>query len=233
MGRMVPIKGIELLAEVVNAASANNELMFLIAGDGPLRPRFENATRSCGNLRMLGWQEDIAPLVKASDVVLMTSINEGTPTALIEAMFAGRPFVATDAGGTSELALELEPAKAGIRQGKNGFIVDRNAETIATCLSDLARSPALREAMGRAGCRSRTAELEQRAASERNQAALLRTFRPLENPTAFGLGQATKYLAWGWWTTRAEVDCSGSSWKPLVRRTPMFSSGFSSAKIFT
>jgi glycosyltransferase involved in cell wall biosynthesis len=163
MGRMVPIKGIELLAEVVNAASANNELMFLIAGDGPLRPQFEDATRGCGNLRMLGWQEDIAPLVTASDVVLMTSINEGTPTSLIEAMFAGKPFVATDAGGTSELALELEPAKAGIRQGKNGFIVDRNAETIATCLSDLARSPALREAMGRAG----SARAQQNWSSER------------------------------------------------------------------
>jgi len=43
---------------------------------------------------------------------------------------------------------------------------------------------------------------------------------------------ATKYLAWGWWTMMALVLCSGSKWKPSVRRTPMFSSGLSRRKIF-
>src|SRR4051812_3272785 len=151
MGRMVPIKGIELLAEVVKTNSSNDALMFVIAGDGPLRGHFQELTTGCANLRMLGWQDDISSVVKACDVVLMTSINEGTPTALIEAMFAGKPFVATDAGGTSELALELQPTVGGVRRGRNGFIVESNAETIAKCLSGLGQDNALRESMGRAG----------------------------------------------------------------------------------
>src|SRR4051812_1752410 len=109
MGRMVPIKGIELLADVVRQAAQLDSLMFVIAGDGPLRPEFEANTRGCGNVRMVGWQRDVAPLLKACDVVLLTSINEGTPTSLIESMFAGKPFVATDAGGTADLALHLQP----------------------------------------------------------------------------------------------------------------------------
>jgi glycosyltransferase involved in cell wall biosynthesis len=151
LGRMVPIKGIELLAEVVKANSSRDALMFVVAGDGPLRGYFEQLTTGCANLRMLGWQDDIASVIKACDVVLMTSINEGTPTALIEAMFAGKPFVATDAGGTSELAVKLQTRSDGIRKAKNGFIVESNAETIVKCLSGLAQDNTLRESMGRAG----------------------------------------------------------------------------------
>jgi len=154
MGRMVPIKGIELLAEVVRAASPDNRLMFVVAGDGPLRSEFEQAGSGCGNLRILGWQEDVSSLVKACDVVLMTSINEGTPTSLIEAMFAGKPFVATDAGGTAELVTDLAAECNGIRRGKNGFIVETKAEAIVSCLSGLAKEQALRESMGRAGQQS-------------------------------------------------------------------------------
>ena len=151
MGRMVPIKGIDLLAEVVKQAAQNDSLMFVIAGDGPLRPQFEELTRGCGNLRMIGWQRDVAPLLKASDAVLLTSINEGTPTSLIEAMFAAKPFAATDAGGTAELALELKPLKPGVQQAKNGLIVDREAESIVDCRKFLSADSGLREAMGRSG----------------------------------------------------------------------------------
>jgi glycosyltransferase involved in cell wall biosynthesis len=150
IGRMVPIKGVRLLAEVIRAAS-NPSLLFIIAGDGAQRPMLEQLTEGCKNMRLLGWQEDVSQLWTACDIALLTSINEGTPTSLIEAMFAGKPFVATDAGGTSELALELQAASNGIRKGKNGLIVDRNAETIAQSLGGLARDAALRESMGREG----------------------------------------------------------------------------------
>src|SRR5947199_4932401 len=101
---------------------------------------------------MIGLQKDVAPLLEACDIVLLTSINEGTPTALIEAMFAGRPFVATDAGGTADLALDLQPDDGnGIRTAQNGFIVERNSEAILTCLERLARDPSLRDTMGRTG----------------------------------------------------------------------------------
>src|SRR3954468_19641130 len=151
IGRMVPIKGVRLLAQVIQSVKKDPSLLFLIAGDGQERAEFERQIQGCGNVRMLGWQEDVSRLWAACDIALLTSINEGTPTSLIEAMFAGKPFVATDAGGTAELALDLPPAGAGIRKGKNGFIVDRNAETIAHCLRGLVRDAALRESMGREG----------------------------------------------------------------------------------
>ena len=150
-GRMVPIKGIDLLADVVKSAAQNGSLQFLVAGDGPERPRFEQLVQGCNNVRMLGWQRDVAPLLKASDVVLLTSVNEGTPTSLIEAMFAAKPFVATDAGGTRELAIGLDNKDGLIRQAQNGFIVERDAETMMTCLAKLVADPGLRETMGRGG----------------------------------------------------------------------------------
>jgi glycosyltransferase involved in cell wall biosynthesis len=163
IGRMVPIKGVRLLAEVILASQSNPSLLYLIAGDGPERSLFEQETKTCGNVRMLGWQEDVRPLWAACDVALLTSVNEGTPTSLIEAMFAAKPFVATDAGGTSELAVELEAASDGVRKGKNGFIVQSEAQKIAQCLDALAKSAALRESMGRAG----RAHAQQNWSSER------------------------------------------------------------------
>ena len=151
MGRMVPIKGLELLADVVRAAAKDNQLMFVIAGDGPERNQFEQRVAGCGNARMTGWQRDVAPLLKACDAVLLTSVNEGTPTALIEAMLASRPFIATDAGGSAELAVELTPGVGGTQQGANGFIAEQRADAIVECLRRLARDPALRGAMGERG----------------------------------------------------------------------------------
>jgi glycosyltransferase involved in cell wall biosynthesis len=154
MGRMVPIKGIELLAEVIRMAQQNPSLVFLIAGDGPERARFEELTKGLGNIRAVGWQKDVSPLLKTCDLVLLTSINEGTPTSLIEAMFAGKPFVATDAGGTPDLAVDLSNSTSpAIKEGRNGFIVERKAEAITECLNRLASDPTLRETMGRTGQR--------------------------------------------------------------------------------
>ena len=54
-------------------------------------------------LKMVGWQNDMAGIYLALDVVVLTSLNEGTPVALIEAMAAGKPFVATNVGGVQGL----------------------------------------------------------------------------------------------------------------------------------
>jgi glycosyltransferase involved in cell wall biosynthesis len=75
-GRMVPIKGIELLADIIKMAQQNTSLAFLVAGDGPERAGFEELTKGLDSIRMLGWEKDVAPLLKGCDVVLLTSINE-------------------------------------------------------------------------------------------------------------------------------------------------------------
>jgi len=151
IGRMAPIKGVSLLAETIRRSQSDPSLLFLVAGDGSERAGFEKAIQGCENVRVLGWREDVAPLWTASDIALLTSINEGTPTSLIEAMFAGKPFVATNAGGTADLALDLQLAGGGIQQGKNGFIVESKPEALVSCLRRLSRDRALREAMRKVG----------------------------------------------------------------------------------
>ena len=54
-------------------------------------------------VRMLGWRRDLAAIYAATDVFLLTSRNEGTPVALIEAMASGVPGVSTDVGGVKDV----------------------------------------------------------------------------------------------------------------------------------
>ncbi len=107
VGRLVPIKNVPLLLEAF--AGVRRVLpgaRLLVAGDGPLHA--DVVARVCAlglgeSVRLLGWVEDLAPLFGASDVVALTSENEGTPVALIEAMAAGCAVVATRAGGIPDL----------------------------------------------------------------------------------------------------------------------------------
>jgi len=98
--------------------------MFAIAGDGELRAMLEaEARQTLGEqVRFLGWVSDLPVLYAALDVVVLTSLNEGTPVALIEAIIAGRPVVATDVGGVSEV----------VHDGVNGSLVPSgDADAIA------------------------------------------------------------------------------------------------------
>ncbi len=63
-------------------------------------------------MRFLGWRRDLATIYAATDVFVLTSRNEGTPVALIEAMASGVPGVSTDVGGVRDVILD---ATMGIR----------------------------------------------------------------------------------------------------------------------
>lgn len=78
---------------------------FLIVGDGPLRSELEEEAQRLGlaeRVRFAGLQEDVAPFFAAFDLYLMSSQFEGLPLALLEAMAAGVPVVATAVGGIPE-----------------------------------------------------------------------------------------------------------------------------------
>ncbi len=106
VGRLDRVKRVELVircAEILSSVPNR----FLLAGDGPDRMAVERALRlssAAGTVHLLGWQTELAPLWAAADVLLFPSLTEGTPNAVLEAMAAGVPVVASDIPALRELS---------------------------------------------------------------------------------------------------------------------------------
>ncbi len=137
VGRLSPEK--DPLAFVSAILALDQPTLALMAGDGPLRLAVDQAVRE-GDVRMLGWLDDPAPLLAAADIFVNTSRWEGLPLAVLEAAAAGLPLVLTDVPGNRDLS------EAGIP----AILVpaDRPAE-LAAAIARLARDPVLRAEMGR------------------------------------------------------------------------------------
>ena len=107
VGRLVPIKSAPTFLEAARiAAQSDPRLHFSIVGDGEERARLEMLTGSLGldgKLHFHGWHRDMTRVYGDLDLVVNCSLNEGTPVALIEAMAAGKPVIATDVGGNRDL----------------------------------------------------------------------------------------------------------------------------------
>jgi glycosyltransferase involved in cell wall biosynthesis len=142
IGRLTAIKRPLDLVRV--AAELDGSLLVLI-GDGEDRRAVEALARSLGvtdRLRLLGYRRDVASWYAAFDALLLTSANEGTPVVAIEALAAGVPVVATDAGGTATV----------VDDGETGSVVPIGAvaELVAR-LRELKDDPARRAELGRVG----------------------------------------------------------------------------------
>jgi glycosyltransferase involved in cell wall biosynthesis len=84
-----------------------------IAGDGPLRQELESFTRELNlthRVTFVGALPDTTRFLSELDIFVLSSLNEGLPIALLEAMAAGLPIVATRAGGIEEAAIDGENA---------------------------------------------------------------------------------------------------------------------------
>jgi glycosyltransferase involved in cell wall biosynthesis len=110
VGRLVPIKDVPTFLEAAARVRASfPECRFALVGDGEERARLEARAAELGlaeAVRFHGWRRDLAAVYAELDVVVNSSRNEGTPVALIEALAAGRPVVATRVGGTPDLLAE-------------------------------------------------------------------------------------------------------------------------------
>ena len=114
-------------------------LRFFIAGDGELRPQLESLIRQEGLqeiVRPLGWRRDVPDLLHACDLFLLTSLYEGLPRTVLQAMAAGVPVVATAVDGTPEV----------VEDGRTGLLIPpaRPAEA-ARALLRMVREAGLRE----------------------------------------------------------------------------------------
>jgi glycosyltransferase involved in cell wall biosynthesis len=114
VGRVVPIKNHELFLEAVAALRVRLPAATgVVIGAGEREASLKALAASLGleeAVRWLGWRRDLPELYGALDAVALTSHDEGTPVALLEALAAGTPVVARDVGGVAEV---LEDAGAG------------------------------------------------------------------------------------------------------------------------
>ena len=120
-GRLAKVKGLELMIESVNhLIKKGMSVELLIIGDGPERERLLKKVEELGiktQVEFLGRRniQEIAALCKNADLFLMSSLSEGVPTALLEALTFGLPVVATSVGAIPAL----------VKNGINGYLVEK------------------------------------------------------------------------------------------------------------
>jgi glycosyltransferase involved in cell wall biosynthesis len=105
VGRLTPIKNHSMLLEAINYLSVSAKLdrfKFIVIGDGGLKTKLEKEAEKLNvrdALSLRGWPKDMPAVYSELDTVVLTPKNEGTPVAIIEAMAASIPVVATAVGG--------------------------------------------------------------------------------------------------------------------------------------
>ena len=123
-------------------------LLWVVAGDGPLREEIETRIVTEGlPVRLLGRREDVPDLMAAADVVTSTARWEGQPLNVQEALAVGAALVATDVGGTRE-----------VTQDAAVLVPVDDASALAAAVRSLLEDPARRDAL-RVAARARAAEL--------------------------------------------------------------------------
>jgi glycosyltransferase involved in cell wall biosynthesis len=155
VGRMTAIKAPSLFLESASRMQAQlRSVQFVMVGDGELRQDCEAQIRKVGlsgKIVLTGWKQDLSAVYADLDLLILTSITEGTPLALLEAMACGCAFVATDVGGVRDLMVGPGCTEKGWERFENGILVSRDAGRIAEAADYLLVRPELRREMGRAG----------------------------------------------------------------------------------
>jgi glycosyltransferase involved in cell wall biosynthesis len=142
IGRLTKIKRPDRMLEVASELKNRNiNIHFIVAGGGELLAECKNiALKKNLPVTFLGWQEDIEEVLAISDLVLLTSDNEGTPIALIQSGMAGITSVSTNVGSIAEVVVN----------NQTGLITDFSVKNIADALEKLVSNSQLRKQYGQA-----------------------------------------------------------------------------------
>ena len=137
-----PSKGLDYLIETAEHFKNNNEVVFVIIGDGQERPRLEKMIAEKmleKKVLLLGQIPDAYRLLPAFDIFLLSSVKEGFPWVILEAMSAKLPIIATKVGAVPEI----------IEDGKNGILVDPiYPKQMAEKIEELVNDDHLRQEIG-------------------------------------------------------------------------------------
>lgn len=156
VGRLTAIKQPEMMIDI--AAIIHNSCpaaRFVLVGDGDVRSALQVRIAEAGLgqvVELLGCRQDMPAVYADLDLVLLTSRNEGTPVALLEAMASGKAFVATDVGGVRDLVLGSGRKHAdGFEIFENGILAPIDPQVLSRAVQFLISQAELCSSMGAAG----------------------------------------------------------------------------------
>lgn len=133
----------DFIAVARDVCAVRSDAVFMIAGDGIQRRAIGKMIEAYGlkgRIILLGWRRDIAELLASCDVFMLTSLWEGMPISVIEAMAASRSVIVTDTGGVREL----------VKDGDTGFLVPcRDTDAMSRKLLTLLHDPTMRARIGK------------------------------------------------------------------------------------
>ncbi len=150
--RLMASKGNEyLVAAAAEVVRQRPDARIYIAGEGDMQSQLEAQAAALGlgdRLTFLGFQRDVAAVLSALDLVVFPSLWEGTPLTAFEALAMGKPIVATDADGLSEILTDSVDSRIVPRRD-----ADRLASAIVALLGDAAARHALAQQARHTGAR--------------------------------------------------------------------------------
>lgn len=149
VGRLSGEKGFDVLIRSVHALAAHGfDAHLVIVGEGGARATLESLIRELhlgDRVRLAGWQSDVKGYFEAMDVFALSSLREGLPNVVLEAMALEVPVVSTRVNGVPRL----------IEDGRNGFLVNAgDVDGLTAALAVLLTNGALRDVFRAAGRRT-------------------------------------------------------------------------------
>ncbi len=139
--RLVKLKGvIDLISVAKTIVRENKNVVFLIAGSGPLEEKLKKEFKQLENIKILGYRDDIPKILKMSNIFIHPSYSEGLSPAIMEACACGLPIITTNVGSNPDI----------IKNGLNGYLFEPgDLYAMKAYAMKLVQNQSLREKMGK------------------------------------------------------------------------------------
>jgi len=142
VARIAPGKGHELFIKAAaKVCNRDESIKACLLGDGPIFPEIKELVKEMGIEKittMPRMVQNVDDFLQAFDAVVLLSEREGVPNALLEAMSAGKPIIATPVGGVPEI----------LDHGNAGLLVENNVESVVEAIQSLVDNPKLCASLG-------------------------------------------------------------------------------------